>query len=118
MSKIFVTVLFLLVSLMSWSQITIVELNGNVNTKNSEFNFTQINDTIAFYTKYYYSENILKSRITKSKKVNDVWFEIDDDNYLVDGYNTGNFSYSQVNNAIFFSVCSYCLLYTSPSPRD
>ena len=107
MSKIFVTVLFLLVSLTSLSQVTIVELNGNVNTINSEFNFTQINDTIAFYTKYYYSENILKSRITKSKKVNDVWFEIDDDNYLVDGYNTGNFSYSQENNAIFFSVCSY-----------
>ena len=105
MSKIFVTVLFLLVSLTSLSQVTIVELNGNVNTINSEFNFTQINDTIAFYTKYYYSENILKSRITKSKKVNDVWFEIDDDNYLVDGYNTGNFSYSQETNAIFFSVC-------------
>ena len=41
MSKIFVTVLFLLVSLTSLSQVTIVELNGNVNTINSEFNFTQ-----------------------------------------------------------------------------
>ena len=77
MPKISIITFFLLSTLISFSQINIADLQGNINTENSELNFIQINDTIAFYTKYYYNENNLRSRISQANKVNDIWFEID-----------------------------------------
>ena len=49
MPKISIITFFLLSTLISFSQINIADLQGNINTENSELNFIQINDTIAFY---------------------------------------------------------------------
>ena len=105
MPKISITTFFLLSTIISFSQITISDLQGNINTENSELNFVQINDSIAFYTKYYYNENNLRSRISQAKKVNEIWFPADNSHYNFEEYNTGNFNYSNLGKHVFFNVC-------------
>ena len=105
MPKISITTFFLLSTIISFSQITITDLQGNINTENSELNFVQINDSIAFYTKYYYNENNLRSRISQAKKVNEIWFTADNSHYNFEEYNTGNFNYSNLGKYVFFNVC-------------
>ena len=105
MPKISIITFFLLSTLVSFSQINITDLQGNINTENSELNFIQINDTIAFYTKYYYNENNLRSRISQANKVNNIWFEIDNNQYNFEEYNTGNFTCSNQGQYIFFNAC-------------
>tara|TARA_B100001250_G_scaffold156668_1_gene134703 strand:+ start:468 stop:1889 length:1422 start_codon:yes stop_codon:yes gene_type:complete len=106
MPKISVTIFFLLSTIISFSQITITDLQGSINTENSELNFIQINDSIAFYTKFYYNEQNLRSRISQAKKVNDIWFETDNNHYNLEEYNTGNFNYSNTAQNVFFNACN------------
>ena len=69
MSKILI-VLFLLGSFSLKSQIEISILKGSINSKNSDLDFNQIDDTTAFFTSSYFNGSKQVSEIFISKKSN------------------------------------------------
>ena len=58
------------------TQVIISKLNGDINSDNSEVNFVQINDSIAYFTKFFTDDNKLKSSIVKAKNVDEKWLSM------------------------------------------
>ena len=53
------------------TQVIISKLNGDINSDNSEVNFVQVNDSIAYFTKFFTDDNKLKSSIVKAKNIDE-----------------------------------------------
>tara|TARA_B100000965_G_C19592222_1_gene758470 strand:+ start:1894 stop:3309 length:1416 start_codon:yes stop_codon:yes gene_type:complete len=104
MPKIFIALFFLFSFIKAESQITIFKLNGDINSDDSEINFVQINDTIAYFTKFFIDNNKLRSDIFKAKRVNKKWFQTKN-NY--NNYNFGNFAKSTFENISYITRCSF-----------
>ena len=104
MSKILI-VLFLLGSFSSKSQIDISILKGSINSKNSDLDFNQIDDTTAFFTSSYFNGSKQVSEIFISKKSNDLWDRNTYKNLNFENFISGNTSFDMKRNHIYFTLC-------------
>jgi len=104
MSKILI-VLFLLYSFSLKSQIDISILKGSINSKNSDLDFNQIDDTIAFFTSSYFNGSKQVSEIFISKKSNDMWDRNTYKNLNFENFISGNTSFDMKRNHIYFTLC-------------
>ena len=104
MSKILI-VLFLLGSFSSKSQIDISILKGSINSKNSDLDFNQIDDTIAFFTSSYFNGSKQVSEIFISKKSDDLWNRNTYKNLNFENFISGNTSFDMKRNHIYFTLC-------------
>ena len=104
MSKILI-VLFLLCSFSLKSQIDISILKGSINSKNSDLDFNQIDDTIAFFTSSYFNGSKQVSEIFISKKSNDMWDRNTYKNLNFENFISGNTSFDMKRNHIYFTLC-------------
>lgn len=104
MSKILI-VLFLLVSFSLKSQIDISILKGSINSKNSDLDFNQIDDTTAFFTSSYFDGGKQVSEIFISKKSIDLWDRNTYKNLNFENLISGNTSFDMKRNHIYFTLC-------------
>ena len=104
MSKILI-VLFLLVSFSLKSQIDISILKGSINSKNSDLDFNQIDDTTAFFTSSYFDGSKQVSEIFISKKSIDLWDRNTYKNLNFENLISGNTSFDMKRNHIYFTLC-------------
>ena len=104
MSKILI-VLFLLGSFSLKSQIDISILKGSINSKNSDLDFNQIDDTTAFFTSSYFNGSKQVSEIFISKKSNDLWDRNIYKNLNFENFISGNTSFDMKRNHIYFTLC-------------
>ena len=104
MSKILI-VLFLLCSFSLKSQIDISILKGSINSKNSDLDFNQIDDTIAFFTSSYFNGSKQVSEIFISKKSDDMWDRNTYKNLNFENFISGNTSFDMKRNHIYFTLC-------------
>ena len=83
----------------------IKQLSDNINSVNSEINFIQINDSLAYYTGVIQEEKKLVSNIYSAKLYKGVWrkklYSFCNYKFL----NTANISFSE-DDRIFFTVCN------------
>ena len=101
MSKIFIVFFFLCSFIEAQTQVIISKLNGDINSDNSEINFVQINDSTAYFTKFFTDNNNLKSSIVKAKNVDGKWLSMK--NSFRD-YNSGNLTLTPFEN-ISYTLC-------------
>ena len=94
MSKIFIVFFFLCSFIEAQTQVIISKLNGDINSDNSEINFVQINDSTAYFTKFFTDNNNLKSSIVKAKNIGGKWLSMKN-NY--NNYNSGNLTLTPVS---------------------
>lgn len=104
MSKILI-VLFLLGSFSLKSQIDISILKGSINSKNSDLDFNQIDDTTAFFTSSYFNGSKQVSEIFISKKSNDLWDRNTYKNLNFENFISGNTSFDMKRNHVYFTLC-------------
>ncbi len=104
MSKILI-VLFLLGSFSLKSQVEISILKGSINSKNSDLDFYQIDDTTAFFTSSYFNGSKQVSEIFISKKSNDLWDRNTYKNLNFENFISGNTSFDMKRNHIYFTLC-------------
>ena len=104
MSKILI-VLFLLGSFSLKSQIDISILKGSINSKNSDLDFNQIDDTTAFFTSSYFNGSKQVSEIFISKKINDLWDRNTYKNLNFENFISGNTSFDMKRNHVYFTLC-------------
>ena len=104
MSKILI-VLFLFCSFSLKSQIDISILKGSINSKNSDLDFNQIDDTIAFFTSSYFNGSKQVSEIFISKKSDDMWDRNTYKNLNFENFISGNTSFDMKRNHIYFTLC-------------
>ena len=121
MPKIFIIILFIFSFIKLNCQVIISPVLGNINSINSQLNFVQINDSLAYFTEFYFEDDKLKSSILQAKHINGEWFRNTIDKYKIENSNTGNFTHSHINNTIYFSACNFdynnCDLYRSESNK-
>ena len=94
MPKIFIIILFIFSFINVNCQVMISPVLGNINSINSQLNFVQINDSLAYFTEFYFKDDKLKSSILQAKYINGEWFRNTIDKYKIENSNTGNFTHS------------------------
>ena len=121
MPKIFIIILFIFSFIKVNSQVMISHVLGNINSINSQLNFVQINDSLAFFTEFYFEVYKLKASNFQSKYINGEWFRNTIDKYKIENKNIANFTYTHAKNTIYFSACNFdfsnCDLYRSESNK-
>ena len=120
MPKIFIIITFIFSFINVNCQVIISPVLGNINSINSQLNFVQINDSLAYFTEFYFDDDKLKSSILQAKYINGEWFKNTIDKYKIENSNTGNLAY-HAKNTIYFSACNFdysnCDLYRSQSNK-
>ena len=104
MSKIFIVFFFLCSFIEAQTQVIISKLNGDINSDNSEINFVQINDSTAYFTKFFTDNNNLKSSIVKAKNKDGKWLSMKN-NY--NNYNSGNLTLTPFENISYITRCNF-----------
>ena len=104
MSKIFIVFFFLCSFIEAQTQVIISKLNGDINSDNSEINFVQINDSTAYFTKFFTDNNNLKSSIVKAKNIDGKWLSMKN-NY--NNYNSGNLTLTPFENISYITRCNF-----------
>ena len=89
------------------SQVKISPIKGSISSNNSEINFIQINDSLAFFTQYYFIDRELESKIFQAKKINEAWYKTENNSYNFKEGNSGNYCFASVKNISFFNICSH-----------
>lgn len=102
MIKRITVILFFPFILCSQENITIKQLEGRINTNNTEISFLQINDTLAFFSGMSDIENF-KSSIYYTIKHSDKWSQRRYSKYNLNNFDTGEITFSNNNMAVFTS---------------
>ena len=108
MSKIFIKkiiiFLFFLPLILFAQEVEIQPLSKEINTKDAEINFIQINDSTAYFTSIAEKQNKITSNIYTASFVNKNWVKKNKSIYNSTGFNTSNITVSE-NKKVFFTIC-------------
>ena len=66
MPKIFIIITFIFSFINVNCQVIISPVLGNINSINSQLNFVQINNSLAYFTEFYFEDDKLKSSILQA----------------------------------------------------
>ncbi len=98
-------ILMFFLPLLSLAQSMVIKnLPGKVNTLDSELNFVQVNDTLAYFTHVLTLDGKLESNIFSTKFINGNWVKKEYSIYNSDLFNTANIFFFN-KEKIFFTKC-------------
>ena len=113
MSKIFIkktsVFLFFLPLIFFAQEVEIQPLSKEINTKEAEINFIQINDSTAYFTSIAEKQNKITSNIYTASFINKNWVKKNKSIYNVIGFNTSNITVLE-NKKVFFTICDENML--------
>ena len=108
MPKIFIkktiVFLFFLPLILFAQEVEIHPLSKEINTKDAEINFIQINDSTAYFTSIAEKQNKIISNIYTASFVNKNWVKKNKSIYNSTGFNTSNITVLE-NKKVFFTIC-------------
>ena len=104
------TIIIILFPFFLFSQeVFIKPLSDNVNTNQSEINFIQKNDSIAYFTAVVEVDGRLESNIYSAIFIDNNWIVKRYSKYNLDVFNTANISFLG-DHSVFFTICNQEML--------